>query len=157
MCTPFAASAQDCFTQPQMRAMTIALADLATEKVIEHCSSFDRDGKYYLSRNKDALASYMDDLRPGANAVLIDKFAPFMKSRPEMAVSVVNPILSTIINEFAVSDLDADACLQTDILLESLHGLQAEQTADLLTVFMRRQAEADPNEDWFKACPAATP
>ncbi|MEO0411808.1 MAG: hypothetical protein AAF221_08235 [Pseudomonadota bacterium] len=140
-----------------MRAMTIALADLATEKVIEHCAAFDRDNRFYLSRNKEALASYMDDLRPASNAVLIDKFAPFMKSRPEMAASVVNPILSTIINEFAVSDLDAEACFQTDILLESLHGLRAEQTADVLTIFMRRQAEADPNEDWFKACPASAP
>ncbi|MEM7568552.1 MAG: hypothetical protein AAF337_02030 [Pseudomonadota bacterium] len=149
--------AQDCFTLPQMRAMTIALADLAIEKVVEHCAAKADATPLYMGRSSEALISYFDDLRPNANAVLIDKFAPFMASRPSMAASVVNPILATIINEFAVSDMDKDACLQTDILLESLHGLQAEQTADILTVFMRRQAEADTSEDWFKACPASAP
>lgn len=140
-----------------MRAMTVALADLATEKVVNHCASFDKAGAFYLSQNSEALISYLDDLRPSANTILIEKYAPFMKSRPKMAASVVEPILSAIINEFAVSDMDQEACLQTDILLESLHKLTAEQTADVLTVFMRRQAEAEADDDWFKACPAANP
>ncbi|MEM6833865.1 MAG: hypothetical protein AAF562_09610 [Pseudomonadota bacterium] len=148
--------AQDCLTPPQMRAMTIALADITAGKLVSHCGGLAGGDDLYLSKEGAAISAYFGPLRGDANAILIGKYAPFLGSKPDMAASVIDPILATIIDQFAISDLDSAGCMQVDVLLEGLHALPANQTAELLTIIMSRQAAMQNAAAWLKACPVDT-
>lgn len=133
--------------------MTVTLADIATERMVRHCAAFDSAKTPYMNANPSGATQHLDPLRDDALAVLINKYAPFLSSRPSLAQQAVEPILNLIIDNFALDDMNVTACAQVDMTMEALTRLEPNETADVLTVFASRGAALDENETMLKPCP----
>lgn len=134
--------------------MTITLADVASDRVVNHCVTLDTNSVPYMINNGDRVTTLLDPFRNDATGILINKYAPFLASRRSLAEQAVDPIIKLIIDQFALDELDQNACAQMDMTFEALHTLDAEKVADMLTVFMIRGSQMDGANDMFKVCEA---
>ncbi|MEM6681187.1 MAG: hypothetical protein AAF607_03000 [Pseudomonadota bacterium] len=140
-------------TRPQLRALTITLADIASERVVAHCSQIPSARVPYILRASAQIKAYFDPLRPAATDVLIDQYAPYLKSQKTLATRAVEPVVELILQSFALNKLSAEDCEGTDIALEAFSVLPAEKTADVLTLSMARLADLDDDADNpFRLC-----
>lgn len=149
---PAQAAFAECLTKQEMRAMTITLADLAAEQVVEHCTSIDGAQTRFMDASPQEVTAHFDALRPDATTVLINKYAPFLASRRSIAEQTVEPILKLIIDQFALDKMTAQSCMEMDMTFEALSTLEPDASATMLTVFMARGAEMDDEDTPFKLC-----
>lgn len=134
--------------------MTVTLADIAAEQVVDHCTNLSGAKNQFMSLSPDLVKTHFDPLRDEATTVLINKYVPFLASRRSVAEQTVEPIVKLIIDQFALNKMNAQACMEMDMTFEALSTLEPAATADMLTVFMARGAQMEDENTPFKLCEA---
>lgn len=134
--------------------MTVTLADVASDRIVNHCTSIDAANIGYMTDNASKITGHLDPLRDDATGVLINKYAPFLASRRSFAEKALDPIIRLIIDQFALDEMDAEVCAQMDMTFEALEPLEPQTLADVLTVFMIRGSQMEGGDQTFQVCEA---